>query len=156
MRPTNIQSTEKIYLDANFLIAYFIPNHIDYAGSRKLFFEFISNQNELFLSNLGIDELLYKIFRASESKNKTTGFSKYASKFETILKEFKKNPDNFKFIEFKKAIVGADNAVANIKNYDLAPRDAFHLAYMQEVGISSIATKDKNFGNIPGIKVFSY
>jgi len=43
-------------------------------------------------------------------------------------------------------------AIQFMKEFNLKPRDAIHLATMQHYGITTIATDDKDFDRIKGIK----
>lgn len=43
-------------------------------------------------------------------------------------------------------------ALAFIEKYNLKPRDAFHVAIMEELGINHIVTDNKDFDKIKGVK----
>ena len=47
---------------------------------------------------------------------------------------------------------GILNAIENIKEYDMQPRDAFHKAIMNDLKLESIVSNDGIFRNIKGIK----
>lgn len=147
-----------VYLDANFLVAYFVKGHQDSNGSRKLFFELVSSGIKLYLSNLGLDETLFKIYEIYRGQtSKSIPFNHYTKNFEEVLQNITNSSLGFYLIQFNNPKGGAEKAVENIRNFNLRPRDAFHLAHLQDLGISYIVTKDKqDFENISGISVISY
>lgn len=155
-------TANKIYLDANFLIAYFANNHTDHNASKKAFYELLKTNSELYISTLCLDETWYKIweipFREKKLKKKHwSDIKDFYPNIKLIIEELKKLPDTFKLIQFENDLKeGINNASENIGNYSLEPRDAFHLAYMQDLGINQIITKDKKFDHVSDITVISF
>jgi len=152
-----------IYLDANFLIAFFADKHPDKDSSKKLFFNLLKSNSILFISTLTLDETWYKIWEIPYrerklKKEKWPNIKTFYPKIKVILDELKKLPETFKLIQFENSLdVGITNAAGNIGTHGLEPRDAFHLAYMQDQQIETIITKDKkDFNNVPNIQILSY
>ncbi len=152
-----------IYLDANFLVAFFADKHTDKNSSRKLFFNLLKSNSVLFVSPLTLDETWYKIweipYREKKLKKvKWPSIKTFYPKIKIILDELKKLPETFRLIQFENSFeAGINNAAENIGIHGLEPRDAFHLAYMQDLQIETIITKDKkDFNKIPDIEVISY
>ena len=152
-----------IYLDANFLVAFFADKHTDKDSSRKLFFNLLKSNFVLFISPLTLDETWYKIWEIPHrekklKKEKWPSIKSFYPKIKVILNELKKLPETFRVIQFENSLeVGVNNAAENIGVYGLEPRDAFHLAYMQDLHIETIITKDKkDFDKVPDVQVISY
>jgi len=152
-----------IYLDANFLVAFLADKHTDKDNSRKLFFNLLKSNSVLFISPLTLDEAWYKIweipYREKKlKKEKWSSIKTFYPKIKVILDELKKLPETFRLIQFENNLeVGVNNAAENIGVYGLEPRDAFHLAYMQDLHIEIIITKDKkDFDKVPNLQVLSY
>ncbi|MFH1602264.1 MAG: type II toxin-antitoxin system VapC family toxin [Candidatus Shapirobacteria bacterium] len=153
----------RTYLDANFLVAFFADKHTDKDSSRKLLFNLLKSNSVLFISPLALDETWYKIWEIPRrekklKKNKWPSIKTFYPKIRIILDELKKLPEAFKLIQFENSLeVGINNAAENIGMHELEPRDAFRLAYMQDLHIETIITKDKkDFDKIPGIQALSY
>lgn len=153
----------RIYLDANFLVAFFADKHPDKDNSRKLFFNLLKSNSVLFISTLTLDETWYKIweipYREKKlKKEKWPSIKTFYPKIKTILDELKKLPETFKLIQFENNLDdGINNAAENIGTHGLEPRDAFHFAYMQDLEIDTIVTKDKkDFNKISNLRVIDY
>jgi len=152
--------SDTYYLDSNFLIAYFVRNHDDHNSSRKLMFKLFEKNKKLFISCLSLDETLYKVKETLEiqiPKNRRKPFKDFYGEFMLIVDSILNNP-HIKIVQFEKDLnQGVKNVIENIKNYNLGPRDAFHLALMQDLEIGDIVTKNKkDFEKIPGIKICSF
>ena len=151
----------KIYLDANFLIAYFADNHDDHAASKLLFFNLLQQDCVAYISTLGLDETWYKVYEVLQkdiSKEKRKPIQEFYSEIKQILEEIKKLPQNIKIVQFENDLdTGIKQAVENIGNFNFRPRDAFHLAYMQDLHLQAIITKNKReFEKVPNLEVISY
>lgn len=148
------------YLDANFLIAYFIPGHEFYDRSRRLMFSLLKARQKMLISCLAFDETLYKIKREKERltpDNQKRPYKEYADVFDRVLNEIGKL-SLIRIIQFQKDLgQSLKDVLYNIRTYNLKPRDAFHYAYMKEYGINKIVTNDGDFAKcIPGIEVVSF
>jgi len=154
-----MKSKQDCYLDATSLIAFFLPNHSDYEGSRKKMVELFENYKTLLISWLSLDETMYKICTIS-NKQKPKGQKKKRPKdfynlYVNMLNLILSNPI-MKIIQFENNhIQGTKNAIENILNYDLNPHDAFHYAIMQDLNVNCIVTKDKDFEKT-GVNVISF
>ncbi len=149
----------RYYLDANFLTAYFINNHEDHDKSKKLMFTLLKEKAELFISSLTLDETWYKVYETLQRqipKDQRKPFKEFYINLKAILKSILEFP-NTKIIQFENDLIGGvKNALENIRNYNLRPRDAFHYAIMKDCDITLIVTKDKDFRGIPHIKTISF
>lgn len=150
-------NVDKIYLDANFLVAYFVNNHADHSASKIVFFNLLKQNSSLYVSTLGLDEAYYKIYEVSQVNDV---HRKPIKNFYVILKNVLsqlQTLSNMNIIQFENDFQkGVENSIENIGSFNLRPRDAFHLAYMQDLGIKHIITKDKKFGHISGITVMNF
>ena len=152
-----------IYLDANFLVAFFTDKHSDRNSSRKLFLKLLKSNSVLFISTLTLDETWYKIWEIPHrekklKKEKWPSIKTFYPKIKVILDELKKLPETFRLIQFENNLeIGINNAAQNIGVHGLEPRDAFHLAYMQDLRIETVITKDKkDFNKVSNIQAISY
>lgn len=71
----NLPANDDLYLDANFLIAYFINDHGDHKNSIKLLAYLLIKQDTLHFSPLTLDELmmgLHKELNKAKIKKVTT------------------------------------------------------------------------------------
>lgn len=151
----------KVYLDANFLIAYFANNHDDHDSSKILFFNLLKQDCKMHISVLGLDEAWFKVWEVLQkdiSKEDRKSFREFYAEIKQILESLEGLSENIKIIQFEKSLEnGVKQSVENIGRFDMRPRDAFHLAYMQDVGLKAIITKDKrNFDKVPNVSVISY
>lgn len=154
---------DRIYLDANFLVAFFADRHPDKDNSRKLFFNLLKSNSILFISTLTLDETWYKIweipYREQKlKKKKWPSIKEFYPRIKIIMEEIRKLPDIFKLVQFENDLdQGINNAAENVGAYGLEPRDAFHLAYMQDLNLQIIITKDKkDFDKVPDLHVVDY
>lgn len=153
----------RIYLDANFLVAFFADRHPDKDNSRKLFFNLLKSNSILFISTLTLDETWYKIweipYREQKlKKKKWPSIKEFYPRIKIIMEEIRKLPDIFKLVQFENDLdQGINNAAENVGAYGLEPRDAFHFAYMQDLNLQIIITKDKkDFDKAPDLQVIDY
>lgn len=151
----------KIYLDANFLIAYFVDNHDDHNNSKVLFFNLLQQDCVMYISTLCLDEAWYKVYEALQKdvpKDKRKPIKEFYSEIKQILEAIEKLPQNIKIVQFENDFeAGVKRAVENIGNFNFRPRDAFHLAYMQDLNLQAIITKNKKeFDKVPNLEVISY
>src|SRR3989344_4589369 len=137
----------KIYLDANFLIAYFVDNHDDHNASKLLFFNLLKQDCVTYISTLGLDEAWFKVYEVLQKdipKDKRKPIKEFYPEIKQILKAIRKLPQNIKIVQFENNFeAGVKQTVENIGSFNFHPRDAFHLAYMQDLNLKTIITKDK-------------
>lgn len=168
----------KVYLDANFLAAYLIPakkdkDKIYNKKAQKAFAWLIVNNCEMYLSPLVFDEFWNTVKKEAGERKvrnklrfhinsflqnfgirglKNPGID-YYSHYD-LYPDLRKYTDNIlsfsaiKIVQFNKIIDGIKQALENIKQYQMKPRDAFHLSMMQDLQISFILTRDSKFLNM--------
>ena len=152
-----------IYIDANFLVAFFADRHPDKDSSRRLFFNLLKSNSVLFISTLTLDEAWYKIweipYREKKLKKKRwPSIKEFYPRIKLIMEEIIKLSETFKLVQFENSLDrGIKNAAENVGIYGLEPRDAFHLAYMQDLNLQTIITKDKkDFNKVSRLHVIDY
>lgn len=145
-----VPSNSDVYLDSNFLVAYFVPRHKYHSDSVKLFATLLAQSDILHLSPLVVDETLHSIrneynYLRKKQKLSDKPHSFFYQQLKQVVDQLITFP-SIKVRQFEKNVgKGCQDAVDNIKKYSLAPKDAFSTAYMQEWGIKYIASKDSNF-----------
>lgn len=142
---TNIKN-KKIYFDANFLIYWFICKKPELKKrARVLLAEFLKNRNDLYSSTLAFDEIWWGI-RNEYNQQNNVELSCYD---DLVFDELKKFTDAFlpklKLAQFTNANDGTIAAMNHIKSIKLRPRDAFHLAIVEDNNIEILVTGDSDF-----------
>lgn len=153
----------EVYLDSNFLTAYFVPHHSHHKGSVKLFAILLVQTNILNLSPLVVDEVLHAVrneynYLRGKKKLKPETHSFFYQQLKLVVNQLI-SFHTIKIRQFEKKVeVGCSNAVDNIKKFSLAPKDAFSIAYIQDWDINYIVTNDSNFDSLKeeGINKVSY
>ena len=126
-----------MFIDANILIFAVLDEEEKGDRCRDLL-DSITHGQKATTSCLVLDEVMWSIKR-----------SKRESIIEMVLKNFYEMPN----LEIVAVPFNAPLAAARMmKEYNLKPRDAMHLATMQHYGITTIASDDKDFDRIKGIK----
>ena len=137
---------EKIYLDANFLIYWFISKKPELRKrARCLLAEFLVGKNELCCSALTFDEAWYGIRKEYNQQNcseLSCNKNPLFEKLENFTKTISLKVNVIQFGDVKKGIFEALN---NVKKFGLRPRDAFHLAIMRDNDLDIIVTDDNDF-----------
>lgn len=151
----NLPTNDDLYLDANFLIAYFVNDHGDHKNSIKLLAYLLIKQDTLHFSPLSLDELMMGVHKVKNKKGNKKGFS--VAHFYPELKvalEHLLNNSQFRLRQFENNLNNSCIlALENVKNFTLRPRDAFHVSYMQDWSINKIISKDSNFDKLKKIQV---
>lgn len=146
--------SEKVYIDANFLISYWIPKHEFHNAACLCFFKLIESNSRIFLSPLVIDETWYIIWHILKRQNlpPETPFKNFYQDFKKLLNFIISFP-LVEVVQLKHNLVaGCQQALENIKIYNFKPHDAFHLAMMEDNQISAIITKDSDFTKVSNKK----
>lgn len=141
----NTELPQKIYIDANFLISYWVKNHENHGRACELLFKLVENDSVIFISPLVIDETWYKMrYILKKNEDKNVSFNNFYPEFRRLF-EFIAN--YFKIIQFRNnhVIEGCRKALENVRAYNFRPHDAFHLALVEENEISAIVTIDSDF-----------
>lgn len=146
-----------VYLDANFLIAYFVPHHPHAKKAGKIFAKLLINKNKLNLTALTLDECFNGIVFTLRNQigNNSFPHAKFFDYLKQVLSTLLSNK-KITIRQYEKSLQdGSINALHNIKNYTLKPRDAFHLSYMQDLGITYIVSFDSHFDKVRIISVIN-
>ena len=149
-------STE-VYLDANFLVAYLLGSHSDTKKAQKLLAKILVAKTVMVFSPLSVDEMLNAIYKTLRNQERVNGLlpnkshKDYINELKTAISILLNN-NSFRVTQFANdEAVSCLKAVDNIESYNLKPRDAFHLAYLQDQQIKHIVTNDSNFNSIAGV-----
>lgn len=122
---------------------------------------YLKRNYTLYISVLGLDEAWYKVYEVLQQdvpKNQRKPIKEFYTAIKKILKAIEGLTENIKIVQFENNFSsGVRNSVENIGKYNSHPRDAFHLAYMQDLSLNAIVTKDKNqFSKVAYLRVISY
>lgn len=148
-----MNTNNKIYLDANFLIFWALPKDEKIKKKVRIkLAEILVKHYDTSTSCLAIDETWQGIKQTYNSLNGVTK-SCFDEPIYSLLNEFTNNLfKKVSIIQFSDPIMGTSNAMSHVKNFKLKPRDSFHLAMMDDNLISEIITDDGDFGHIKRIK----
>lgn len=145
-----IPKNEKVYIDANFLVAYLISNHAHHIKAGNTMVELLTANNVLYFSPLCLSETLNGIIsekRGNPALNPSPTSSFYPDiknatdvllAFPQLeLKQFENNPRQ-----------GCFNAVEYMRDLNLRSHDAYHVAYARDLDINYFVTNDSDFDAI--------
>ena len=179
MKISETPENSMVYLDANFLVAYFVAgkrkkDKIYNKKAQKMFAYLIVKKCDICLSPLVFDEFWNGIKKEAGVKRIKNRFkyriNKFIRKFGIrglkdsgieyyahyeIYSELEKYTEKLlswptvKVIQFVQVVDGIRQALENIKQYKMKPRDAFHLSLMQNLRIPFIISFDSDFMRIP-------
>lgn len=159
---SKVPKSTEVYLDANFLAAYLLAAHSDARRAQKLFAKIRAAKTIMVFSPLSVDEMLHAIYKTLRDQERVNGLlpnkshKDYINELKTAI-SILLNDDSFRVTQFANdEAVSCLKAVDNIESYNLKPRDAFHLAYLQDQQIKHIVTNDSNFSSIPGVDCIGF
>lgn len=147
-----------VYLDANFLIACRIKNHLKYQSARDLLLDLFALGIEIFISSLTIDEvwwgLLGEWYYADTGrtlsgrllKQQPAILSQYALRLSVVTNQYMAW-DNTTILP-NSMIDSRDTvkqALSYLTRHHLSPRDAFHLALAKLSQAKGFVTSDTDF-----------
>lgn len=141
---------KKCYLDSNLLIYYKDQDSPFHLQAKNIIKKLNPTKYQLYISSLVIDEVLY-------SFRKIMLYSRLPAT--KIYKELNKLITSILTLEHLNIINPPSDKTANkkvveiMRNFNLLPRDAYHLLIMQEHGIKNFATFDKDFQKVFGNKI---
>ncbi len=152
---------DKIYLDSNILLSAFLKNHKFHHKAKSLLFAMFSYHSVAYLSPLSLDESWWALIKIEYKKIYRRDFDQHWLKnnmyfiqdCQNLLNAFQEFIDKyiqkkkFQILDLESRII--NNAYSNLINIPMMPRDSFHLAILRENGVSTIATTDTDFDNIP-------
>jgi len=133
------------YLDANFLIYWCFPKTRRIKQRIRFLLAKILKNYRLFTSPLSFDETWWGVKRAYNAKFNTSLSCFDEPIFSKLEKFTAKILLKVKIVQFLKSQEGTVSALQNIKEYELHPRDAFHLALMRDNELATIVTDDPKF-----------
>ena len=133
------------YLDANTLIYFKNEDSPFYSKISTLIEYLVKDGYRLFISSLVIDEFLYGFKfllgnKKIKKKNIFVSLNRALSEILALPNLELVNPPSEKNLQLK--------VVEMMKDYDLFPRDAYHLLMMIENKINFFATFDNDFENV--------
>lgn len=131
---------EKCYLDSNVLINFKNTESSFHQETKELLKRLANASYKLYLSPLTLDEFLYQLQQILIFQKKKNIFQKLFLALESILalprlslvNPLTNKKNQLKIIEY-------------MENYNLRPRDAYHLLTMKDNKISYLATFDQDF-----------
>jgi len=126
------------YLDANFFIFALLDNTKVGENTRQLQQKIIEGQYSAVTSSLTLDEILWVLVRNNRKEL-----------ISEVIDDIYHMP-NLTIVATSTAAPRA--AVKYIQKYNLKPRDAIHLAVMEELKIKEIVSDDADFDKVRGIK----
>jgi predicted nucleic acid-binding protein len=149
-----------VYLDANLLVSWHLPQHQWYRPARELMAVLSAKQASIRVSTLAIDEAWWRLlirfyerdhglrtWRSDLLRRDPTIPQTYQPelrKFTSDLLSFRR----LRVINQTRSTALVYQALDNIRDHSLAPRDAFHLALALAIGIPNIVTNDIQFQKI--------
>lgn len=157
-----------VYVDANFLIYLFYEGHNWQERARSWWFRLIAEGTVLAISNLALDETWFSLVSCLYKKDnpnkqihpKRLWWAACVQKYLTVLR----NCHNFVTTYSRTGrirLVGTkyetvEKAFNLMSSVPLMPRDAFHVALLQQENIDAILTIDPDFENVSDIKVYNW
>jgi predicted nucleic acid-binding protein len=157
-----VPKSSEIYLDANFLAAYLLGSHSDASRAQVLFAKILVAKTTMVFSPLSIDEMLHAIYKTLRDQERVNGQLPDKS-HKDYINELRKAltillADSScrltQFTDDERA--SCSRVIDNIENYNLSPRDAFHLSYLQDQYITHIVTNDSHFSSIPIVNCINF
>ncbi len=146
-----------VYLDANFLVYWSVSKKPELRKRARILFAQLRNQKAILaLSPLTFDEAWNGIRKEVDVKLSHFDFLIF-SQIETFTNSIF-NKSFIKVIQLQNIQEGISQALDNIKQYQLRPRDGFHLAIMKDNQIFKMVSSDPKFINQQskmGIEVIS-
>lgn len=162
----NLNKTDEAYLDTSFLIFCSINSSLTSPADRPRFRlakhllqQLLKNKTSAIISTLVLDETWYIYLKLLYQKDNGSGswaptilkdhpeiIAHYKAELEELQKKILKFPNS--------RIIGvsadsAEFAFQNMINFNLAPRDSFHIAVCYEEGLQCFITADRDFKSIP-------
>ena len=126
------------YLDANFFILYNFDQTSRGETARRIHEKILGGSMRAVTSALALDEVMWVIIKNKRSEVlRETIEDIFAMQNLTVKDVYSSTPLD---------------ALYYINEYDLKPRDAFHIAIMKASGISEIISDDHDFDRVKGIK----
>lgn len=140
----NIKEREKIYLDANFLVYWALPKTPEIKKRVRFLLAKIIKEN-INTSCLSMDEAWWGI-KNEYNKIYNNQFGCSDEPIFSLIKNFtEKITKKIEILQFNNEINGINEALRNIKEFKLRPRDAFHLAIVKDNDVAHLISNDNDF-----------
>lgn len=139
----------KCYLDSNVLVYFQNAGSIGHDESCKLLSKLEHEEVLIFISPLCLDEFIHEMGKNILEK---TGQKNYFEKILLVLNSILELP-NLLIINPPMDISSQKRIVEIMKEYNLRPRDAYHLLTMQANKIDGFATFDNDFRKVFAAKI---
>jgi len=147
--------TQRVYLDANILIAHQVRGHEFHRRATSIIDELWNKKCHLVVSSLTMDEFFYGIIfilKSTQKEKTIQSFGSFAPIITTSTSAIL-SWERLETIEFKHTPGELLSIVKLMGTHNLRPRDAFHLRTMQQQEITQIATFDNDFDGINTITI---
>jgi len=163
VRLKDIPKGSKIFIDASIFLTVALKRPKRYVAACREFLTKVERKEaEAFISNLVLDEILYKLIQTEAAK-------RHGLRLRDVPDYIKQNPACISQLkQCWKAIdaimrLGATvlplpsdfrDVIEACKKYNLLTRDALHILTMQTHGLNELASTDSDFQRVPWIKLY--
>lgn len=149
-----------VYVDTNVLYMYLRSDPTRYPAIRGFLSRVVRGDIEAFVGVPVVDELFYRLLLARIKdasgqnpldvlRNDLAGaIDRHGGPIENGIRQFMTLP-HLNFVGVEK--VDGERMLDNIGTFRLLPRDALHVAIMQRLTVSRIASDDADFDRVEGI-----
>lgn len=150
-----IPKNEKVYIDANFLVAYLIPNHVHHIKAGTTMVGLLVARNILYFSPLCLSETLHGIIKEKRKdsafeNNPTSSFYSDVKNATDVLLAFPQLELRQFENNLKQSCV---NAVEYMRDLNMKSHDAFHVAHAKDLEINYVVTNDSSFDGISALGI---
>lgn len=140
----SIKEQNKIYLDANILVYWALPKTPEIRKRVRFLLAKITKEN-INTSCLSMDEVWWGI-KNEYNKIYNTQLGCSDEPIFSFIKNFtEKITKKVEILQFNNEINGINEALRNIKEFKLRPRDAFHLAIVKDNDVAYLISDDNDF-----------
>ncbi len=138
---------KQYFLDSNILIALLDAKDVHHKKATKIYTKIQSENGELFLSDIVINEVLSVFAKRCEQKRKSDQFKIFANKFQSAIKTipilclYELLPQNYKSVI---TLMKKHNGLLNF-------HDALISVFLSEIPKVVLVTFDRDFSMIPSL-----
>lgn len=150
-----IPKNEKVYIDANFLVAYLVPNHAHHIKAGTTMADLLTEKNVLYFSPLSLSETLQGIINEKRKdpafrSNPTSSFYSDVKNATDVLLAF----PQLELKQFENYLkLGCANIVEYMRDLNMKSHDALHIAYVKDLNINYLVTSDADFDDISALGI---
>ncbi len=150
-----------IYVDTNVLYMYLRADPVHMPIIKAFLRRVVRGELETYVCILALDELFYRLLlaRVKEATGRNPldvlredlpgAIAAYGAPVEVAMRKLLALPH----LHLTAIEVGAgERMLENIRTYSLLPRDALHVAVMENLGLTAIASDDTDFDRVDGVK----